>query len=504
MKLVYIGAGSFRFGYGLFKNFCALGKIIPIEIWLVDIDEPLLEVMTRFLKRMVRKYKLQDTISVYMTPDRRQALEGADMVVLSIAIGHQNSEWYDIYVPMQFGIPQTTGDTVGPGGVFRTLRVVPVVVEIVRDIAELCPHAIHLNYTNPQAPIAYAARQAYPEVETIGICHELIAGMEKIHKLLRKLGRKDIPSWENLKLTYSGINHLAWIYTCEYQGEDLYPLIKENAARAGKLVGRRFNFHLLEKHEFYCYPGSRHIAEFLPEYYNFFNRLDCAKHWKMTKLRPVGLLRFARRAVLWYYRQLARGWLPCPSPSIKGERIIEMVVDWLQSKAGVYVDPPRYHPVNIPNTGQHLVSNLPEWAILEVTGYFEDGHVKAIRTGEMPKGIVEMVRLHTENTPKFVEAATSGDPNKLLKALLADPMCYFIENEDVIEDMMWNMLYYQRRWLPMFKESIPSLKDVQNLKHCITEKDIRKKKHAKRVKWEPAPELRKKAFFSRVTLNEFK
>ena len=496
MKIVYIGAGSFRFSYGLFKNFCAMSKIVPLEVWLVDIDEPLLEIMARVLKRMVKKHKLQDTMTVQMTPDRRKALEHADMIVTSISIGHQDSEWYDIYVPQKFGIPQNTGDTVGPGGIFRTLRVVPVILDIVKDLAELCPNAIHLNYTNPQATIAFAARQSYPQVETIGICHELFDGMKTIHKLLKKLGRKEIPNWEHLDITHAGVNHFSWLFSCEYEGENLYPLIRENAEKAGKLAGRPFNFHLLQKYGSYCYPGSRHIAEFLPEYYNHFNRLVVSKKWKITKLRWVGLLRFARRAVHWYFRQVARGLLPCPSPSVKGERVIEMAVDWLESKANTSIKtPPRYHPVNIPNTGHRLVSNLPETSILEVPGYFKDGHIRALQVGVMPDEIASLVQLHIENTPIFVKAATSGDPDVLLKALLADPMCQFIEDEDTIENMMWNMLYYQRPWLPQFLESIPNEKDIQKLKYYVTKEDIKNTRWAKKVKWAPKLSLKEKVFF---------
>ena len=287
MKIVYIGAGSFRFGYGLFKNLCAVAKVLPLDIWLVDINEPLLALMTKFLKRMRKVHKLEDMMKIQMTTDRRKALENADIILNSISIGQQDSDFYDIHIPQKFGIPQNTGDTVGPGGIFRTLRCVPVVLEFIKDHAEICPDALHLNYTNPQAALVLAARQNYPQVEMNGVCHELYGGMKRIHNLLKKLGRKKIPHWENLDITYAGVNHFTWLFSCQFEGEDLYPLLRENAGIGGKKVGRPFNFHLLQKHGYFCYPGSRHIAEFMPEYYNFFNRLEIAKKWKMPKLRWV-------------------------------------------------------------------------------------------------------------------------------------------------------------------------------------------------------------------------
>ena len=497
MKIVYIGAGSFRFSYRLFKNFCAWAKIIPIEVWLVDINGPLLKMMYRFLKRMVEKYNLINMFSLYMTTERREALENADVVLLSISIGQQESEWFDIYIPQKFGLPHTTGDTCGPSGLFRSLRTVPIILNIIKDTNELCPDALHLNYTNPIAPISYAVKKYYPNIEFLGICHELFKGMKTILKLLKKVGYKKIEKWENLDIKYSGLNHFVWLFSCKYNGDDLYPIIRENAHRGGKLAGRPFNFFLLEKYNYFCYPGSRHIIEFLPKYFNYFNHNKIAKYWNMPKLRPVGLLKFGREASIWLYRQSSRKLFFSPTPSIKGERILEMSIDWLKSKAGVYIeDSPRTHPINLPNKCHRIVSNLPEDCILESTGYFKDGKINVFNMGTIPNDIRDLVLIHAKNTPLFVESAISGDPDKLIKALLADPMCQFIEDEDAIEGLMWNILYYQRKWLiPMFEESIPTLEDLKKNKYYINKKELHKKKNAMKVKFLPRKELRKKAFF---------
>jgi alpha-galactosidase len=495
MKIAYIGAGSFRFGYGLFKNLCAMAKVLPLDVWLVDIKEDLLAMMMKFLLRMRKVHKVTDMMKVQMTTDRRLALENADIVISSISIGQQDSDFYDIFIPQKFGIPQNTGDIVGPGGIFRTLRCVPVVLEFIRDHAEICPDALHLNYTNPQAALVLAAHQKYPQVEMIGVCHELFDGMKKIAKFLRKIGRKKIKNWENLDLSYAGVNHFTWLFSCEYEGEDLYPLIKENADRGGKYTGRPFNFHLLKRFGYLPYPRSRHIAEFLPEYYNFFNRTAIAKKWKMPKIRFIRFLRIARRAVYWYYRQVGRGLLRAPRPTTKGERVNEFCMGWLESKAYSTPTPHHYLPMNIPNTGQKWVSNLPENSVVEVPGYYKNGHAVAIPMGNIPEEIAKLIRVHTENTSKFIDAALSGDTDILLKAFLADPMCQFIEDEDALEDIMWNMLYYEQQWLPKFAESIPKKEDLQKLRRFVIKEDLKSYKEATKVKWEPKASLRDKAFF---------
>jgi alpha-galactosidase/6-phospho-beta-glucosidase family protein len=495
MKVAYIGAGSFRFGYGLFKNLCAMAKIIPIDIKLMDINEPLLAMMTKLLKRMRDTHKVKDMMNVEMTLDRREALENADLVLSSISVGQQASDHYDIHIPQKFGIPQNTGDTVGPGGIFRTLRCTPIVLDFIKDHAEICPDALHLNYTNPQAALVLAGHRHYPQVEMCGVCHELYGGMKIFHKFLKKLGRKEIPDWEHLDLSWVGVNHYVWLISCEYEGEDLYPLVRESAEKAYKKMKRPLNWHLLQKHGYFCYPGSRHIAEFMPKYYNYFNHLIIAKKWKMPKLRSVWFLRNARRAVYWYYRQVGRGFLPCPNPTTKGERVNEFCIDWLESKAYSTEPPHRYLPLNIPNIGHRFASNLPENCVLEVTGYYKDGHATGKPLGELPKEIASLIGVHAENTSKFVDAALSGDPDILLKAFLADPMCQFIEDDDALEDMMWNMLYYEQQWLPKFKESIPTKEELQKLKHYVSEADLKDDKIAREVKWSPKESLREKAYF---------
>lgn len=488
-----------------------MSEVIPFEVWLVDINKPLLECMARILKRIIRKSRQIDNLKVFSTPNRREALEHADVVIISISVGQQTSEWIDIHIPLKFGIPQNTGDTCGPGGVFRTLRCVPVINEMIRDIAELCPKATIFNYTNPMAAITLGALQTCPQVETLGICHELLDGMPIIYKYLRQLGKKAIPKWEDIDIRYSGVNHFSWLFSIEYQGEDLYPFIRENADRGRKLAGRPFNFKLLKDFGFYPYPGARHIVEFIPEYFNYYNRVAIWKYYSpgiskyidalvqftgIPKLRNVALLEKQRRLVLWAFRQIARGNLPCPGPSLKGERTVEMIVDRMKSLSGVYIEEPyRYHPVNVLNQGKKIVLNLPENCILESTGYFKDDQINVINMGAMPTEIYNLVHVHAENTQKFVDAAVSGDPDTLLIALLADPACQFIEDNDAIEDMMWNMLYYEQEWLPNFKESIPSIDELKKRKKFVTEKDLRGKRRARKVKWPPRAELHSQAYF---------
>lgn len=464
--------------------------------------------MTQVLRRITKKSKVTNNLKVFSTTQRSQALEHADIVIVSISVGQQRSEWFDIHIPLKFGIPQTVGDTCGPGGVFRALRVVPIFNEIVRDVAELCPKATIFNYTNPIAPLVLGANQTCSHVETIGICHELLGGMPVLLNFLKKLGRKNIQKWEGLDIKYSGINHFSWLLEINFQREDLYPLIRENASIGGKLADRPLNFALLEKYDYFPYPGGRHLVEFIPEYFNYYNQVKTwnkyspglGKHidiynqiFGIPRLRNVNLLDFERRAAIWGYHQIAKGIIPSPGPSLKGERAVEMIIDREKSSSEQYDSfTYRYHPVNIINTGKK-VTNLPENCVIETSGYFKNGHLKADSVGTMPKSILTLVKKHADNTQKFVEAAVTGDIEKLLKALLNDPACEFIENDKAIEDMMWNMLYYEQKWVPKFKESIPSYYELRNHRYFVTKSDLREIKEARNVKWPPHKKLYSKA-----------
>jgi len=481
-KLVYVGACSHRFSIGLFRNIVAAKPLHPMDVVLVDIDGQLLRYVHRILENMADKAKVD--VRVESTVDRLKAFENADFVYLSISVGAQEAEWTDIYVPLKFGIPQNTGDTVGPGGIFRGLRCIPVVAEIVKDMNQTCPKAVLLNYTNPMSALILAARTAEPNVQSIGLCHELFGGMQTVYALMMANGY-DIESWEDLEITYGGINHLGWLMTCHYKGEDVYPLLRakqEECVKTG-FHGRGFNFHLLGRYGLFPYPGSRHIAEFIPRYYNYFNYLQSP--FGITVIRDVEELDLSHKWSVLLFTAMSRDWYKkkLPAPHQAGERAMMMTVDW---KFNV----PNRHVVNIPNDG--LIPNLPRNCIVEVPGYFRNGKMTGVSVGSLPTEIAKVVEAPAENQRPIVEAALEGDKEGLLKVLLNDPMCGFIEDPDTVEDMMNLMLHYQKRWLPHF-EQIPSQGELKR-RRWIGPEELATKELALKVKYPPKEALKAKAW----------
>ena len=481
-KLVYVGACSHRFSIGLFRNIIAAKPLHPMDVVLVDIDDELLRLTHKILENMAKKAKVD--VKVESTTDRRVAFENADFVYLSISVGAQESEWTDIFIPLKFGIPQNTGDTVGPGGIFRGLRCIPVVAEIVKDLYEKSPGAVLLNYTNPMSTLILAARTVASNLESIGLCHELFGGMRVIQKLMQLNGYR-IDRWEDLDVTYGGINHLGWLITCKYEGEDIYPLLREKREECVKnsFLGRGFNFYLLGKYGLFPYPGSRHIAEFIPKYYNYFNYL--MSPFGINVIRDVEMLDVSHKFTVLRFAIMSREWYMerLPEPDMGGEKAMDMTIDWKFNLKNRYV-------VNIPNEG--LIPNLPGDCIVEVPGFFDEGRMRGVHVGSLPNGIADIVRVHAQNQRLIVDAALKGDRDILLKALLNDPMCSFIEDPDAVEDMMDLMLYYQRRWLRRF-EDIPSEEELKR-RRWVDPAELATKEEALKVKFPPKKELKVKAW----------
>ena len=492
MKIVYIGAGSFRFSYQLFRNFAALAQEYSYELWLIDINAQLLDTMTKMLRRIIVKYHLEDNIALFASTNRTDALENADIVIVSISVGQQTSELVDVHIPLKFGIPQTVGDTVGPGGIFRALRIVPVINSIIRDVQEHCPHATVLCFTNPVATSVYGALRSFPHIETLGICHELMRGMNSICTLLKREEKSDF-HWEDLTLKYTGVNHFSWLLSIQLNDRDLYPQIRNSDNKLKTFGSSKLNFELLEKYSFFPYPGARHLVEFIPDQYLNYTNYKRTFHTYNRRflkyfdfyiqiegiptLRNVQLLSRERKVVIWFFKQVAKGIFPCPSPSFKGERVLEMIIDKMGTIDGDKSE--RMHPVNTMNKA--IISNITSDTVVETSGSFKNGKIVPTKVGKLPEGIKDLVSIHALNIPKIVQASLTGDSNNLLNTLLSDPMCKLINDFEKIEQMMWNMLYYEQKWLPLYKEIIPTLDELEKMRYYIPQKELRSKK----IKWVP-------------------
>ncbi len=490
-KIVYIGAGSFRFSIPCTMNILDFAKDFnPIELWLVDIDFYSLSLIKEVVWRMVQLHKKE--VEIHSTVDRRIALPNADYVLISISVGKQQTELIDIHIPLKFGIPQNTGDTCGPGGIFRGIRTISVMVEIIKDIEELCPNALVLNYTNPQSTTMLSIYQAAPNVQSVGLCHELFYLESKKFGKVLKYCKINTSTKKKFQILYGGLNHFSWITKFEYGGEDLYPKLREAADymyKSGKF-GRPFNFYLLKKTGYLTYVEDRHVAEFLPEFYNYFNHWD--KPFKITDLRSVYRVNSERMFMYLLIKALKRkrfSWII--KLFLRPTEGIEKALLMAKDKER---DIPRHHVCNVLNNGPNSIPSLPNNCVIEIPCYFKNEVIHKVNIGNLPNLIEQWVIPHAKNQQLVVDAALSGNPGDLIKALLADPMCGFIEDEEKIEALMMNMLYYQKDWLPNFSESILNYSELKKMKYYIEKSELYKRKDARKEKYHPDTSLKVKSW----------
>jgi len=253
VRVVFIGAGSVVFTRNLTRDILTFPELQDSEIVLMDIDPEKLSRAERLVSRMAETAK--SPVRVIATTDRRQALEGADYVVVTIQVGGKSQWETDIGVPERYGVGQCVGDTIGPGGIFRGLRHLAVFDGLMKDMADLCPGALVLQYSNPMAILTWCT--ALSGLRVVGLCHSV----QQTARLLA--GYCDVPS-EELSYWVAGINHQAWFLTLEHDGRDLYPRLRSHLDNPGTLALEPVRFELMRRFGYFVTESSGHATEYLP------------------------------------------------------------------------------------------------------------------------------------------------------------------------------------------------------------------------------------------------
>ena len=261
MRVAIIGAGSTVFMRNIVRDLLQQPALISTHIALQDIDSKRLQESQLVARQIISALKVPATVSASM--ERREVLQGADVVITMFQVGgYKPSTVIDFDIPKKYGLRQTIADTLGIGGIMRGLRTVPVLVDIARDMRELCPHALLMNYVNPMAILSLAVQRMVPEIQYVGLCHSVQGTAEE---LAYDLGVEPA----NLVYTCAGINHMAFYNQFTQRlpdgsTEDLYPRLKALAA-AGKVPdGNRVRYEILRKFGYFVTESSEHFAEYSP------------------------------------------------------------------------------------------------------------------------------------------------------------------------------------------------------------------------------------------------
>jgi alpha-galactosidase len=452
-RIVVIGGGSYQWVPKLLIDLVNTPSLADAEIVLQDIDPAPLPAMADFVRHVVGLKGVGMTVAT--TTDQRAALAGADYVVVTISTGGFASMRHDLEIPERHGIKQSVGDSVGPGGIMRALRNIPVLVGIARDMEELCPDAWMLNITNPMTTLCRAMTHE-TSIKTVGMCHE-IAGAQFALSLLLDA------SFLDLEFELVGVNHLPFFTSLQVNGEDGFDKLRALMAdpdglgnepvklpralgeEAAKLAGGFRRRDILEHHKvklalferFGVLPGAgdRHLVEFFPGFLT--EESGWGKRWGVTLTTIADREADAGR----YQEELAKMRAANEvSTAPSGEMVAPMIDAFLR-------DRPHAFPLNLPNSGQ--APDLPPDVVVEAM-CVADGHGLHPRDQtRLPAVLAEWVRRISAAQEATVAAALSGDRAKVVEAMLLDPLAGRIDF-DHVEQMTAEMLAATAPWLPQF------------------------------------------------------
>lgn len=396
-KIVFVGAGSVVFTQALLADLLGFPELADAEIALHDIDPERLEVAAAAAARIAESRSARPRISAH--PDRRAALEGADFVINMIQVGGHGSTLTDFEIPARYGLRQTIADTIGVGGVFRALRTFPVLDGIAADMAEVCPDAWLLNYTNPMAMNVWYLSAATPVRNVVGLCHSVYWTTRGLADLV------GVPH-EEVSYTAAGVNHQAWVLRLEHDGADLYPRLDEAIERDPELR-RRVRVEMYRRLGYYPTETSEHSAEYVP----WFMRHD----EELRRLRvPVGEYIKVSEENLREYAT-TRDDLAAGRP-IPVEGSMEYAPQIIHS---MVTGTPRVVYGNVMNHG--LIGNLPQGCAVEVPCLVDAQGVQPTAVGDLPVQCAALNRSFVNVGELTVRAAMEGRPDHIRHAVMADP-----------------------------------------------------------------------------------
>ena len=439
-KITFMGAGSTVFAKNVIGDSMMSEALRDFEFALYDIDGERLEesfIMVNALNKNVNQGRAK--ITKYLgVENRKDALRGADFVVNAIQVGgYEPCTVTDFEIPKKYGLRQTIADTLGIGGIFRTLRTIPVLEDFAADMAQVCPKALFINYTNPMAMLS-GYMQRYTDIKTVGLCHSVQVCTES---LLNGLGIKDQVKgpW---KEKIAGINHMAWLLELEdADGNDLYPMARKKACEILENPPENFKdlvrFEYIRRFGYYCTESSEHNAEYNP----FFIK---SRYPELIDRYRIPLDEYPRRCV----KQIER-WKSAKenylSDEIEHKRSREYASHIMES---IVTDTPYQIGGNVLNTG--LITNLPSDACVEVPCLVNKYGIQPTVIGKLPVQLAAMNMTNINPQLLTIEAAVTRKKEYIYQAAMLDPHTAAELSIDDIVSLCDDLIEAHGDWLPKY------------------------------------------------------
>jgi len=441
-KITFIGAGSLVFTRNLCNDILLTSALQDCEIVLMDIDLHRLEMAKTIVQNLVEKRGSQ--VKVGVTLDRREALAGTNYVITTFQQGGLEAYELDIEIPRRYGVGQCVGDTLGPGGVFRALRTIPVLLDICSELDDLAPEALLLNYVNPMAANCWAVDVGSGR-PNVGLCHSVQGTSEM---LARWVG---VP-YEQVQFLCAGINHQAWFLDFRTRDEDLYPRIWQAIEGAGPRAEEPVRIDLMKYFGYFVTESSGHASEYVP----YFRKSE-----EMIENELVPRFRDPRN--IWYglgktggnIEYVTERWGKFQEEYEHMALDDEQLAEKRSSEYSTYIieaietnQPIRVNG-NVPNHG--LIENLPDGCCVEVPCLVDANLIQPTIVGPLPSQLAALNRTNVNVQELIVEAVINKDLDAVYHAVMLDPLTAAVCTLPQIHAMVTEMLVAQNAWLPQFE-----------------------------------------------------
>ncbi len=447
IKIAYIGGGSRGWAWGLMSDLASCDDISG-DVYLYDIDMEAAKNNEIIGNKFRSAEGVKSSWKYHAVETIKEALTGADFVIISILPGTFDEMESDVHAPEKYGIYQSVGDTSGPGGIVRAMRTIPMFEEIAENIKKYAPQAWVINYTNPMTLCVKTLYRVFPEIKAFGCCHEVFGTQKFLARVVEEmLGAENVERHE-IKVNPVAVNHFTWLTKAAYKNIDLFPYYREyckkhkdgyqkgnvdsNWMNNSFACNEKVKIDLFNRFGYIAAAGDRHLAEF------------CEGKWYLESPERVKEMHFGLTTVAWRKEDLKKR-LERSARLISGEEKVkingtgEEGVNQIRALLGLTE---LVTNVNIPNMGQ--IPNLPMGAVVETNAVFRSNSLTPVFAGPIPKEIYALVSRICAEQELVSEGIAERDLEKIFSAFANDPLvtCGIEDARKLFDEMCENTKKY--------------------------------------------------------------
>jgi alpha-galactosidase len=429
VKIAIIGAGSIVFSKTLITDILA-SKLTDVQFYLMDPNETKAGYVKQYAERVIKENGLRAEVAT--TTERGEAIRDAKYIISTFQIGGLRATEQDYEIPLKYGVDQCIGDTLSPGGIFRALRSIPIMMDMARDIEALSPDALVLNYVNPMSMVCWALGKT--RVKFVGLCHGVQVSLDLVASYT------GVPKSEITYLS-AGINHMAWFLKLEHKGQDLYPLLRERFEQPEYYANEKVRGEVFRQMGYFMTESTGHLSEYLPYFRKNQKALDLYCNEPAFGGESGAHVKWSRVVAAKY----AEGDILKDEPSKLQPRSVEYGSYIIEA---IETGEPFHFQGNVIN--EAVISNLPEDCCAEGPVYADGSGLHKVIVGKLPSQCAALNLTNINVHRLTVEAALSGEPEAIVHACALDPLTSAVLTLKETRDMACEMLEAQRQWLPQF------------------------------------------------------